>query len=30
MRREILAVLEAGGDGLESVVRAAVVQIEVS
>jgi formate dehydrogenase subunit delta len=30
MRREILAVLEAGGTGLEPVVRAAVAQVKVS
>jgi formate dehydrogenase subunit delta len=29
MRREILAVLEAGGEGLESIARAAVAQIKV-
>ena len=30
MRREILAVLAAGGDGLEPIARKAVAQIKVS
>ena len=30
MRREILAVLEAGGSGLEPIARAALGQIKVS
>ena len=30
MRREILAILEAGGAGLESVARAAVEQLKAS
>jgi formate dehydrogenase subunit delta len=30
MRREILAILEAGGNGLEPVARAAVAQLKAS
>jgi formate dehydrogenase subunit delta len=30
MRREILAILEAGGTGLDSIARAAVEQLKVS
>lgn len=29
MRREILKILEAGGDGLDAIARGAVAQIEV-
>jgi hypothetical protein len=30
MRREIRQILEAGGDGLDAIARAAVAQIQVS